>query len=369
MGLGMLDRMGEQFSARLPFVAYRKPNVDEVRAIFQQDRELYRISDFDESGFVFAPFDGTDPAILLKNDESLREIYEFDGVVGEGRPVFDGDRETDRDSHLQMIEKGIAEIETGSMKKIVLARVLEVSTPKSPFALFQDILANYPTAFCYIWYHPKVGLWLGATPEMFLETENRRLTTMSLAGTQRYQGKEPPTWGHKELEEQDMVTQFIIDSLQDKVTDLKVSDRESVKAGNLWHLKNIISGTLNGRGLREIIDALHPTPAVCGLPKLLAKDFILGNEKHKRQYYTGFLGELNFKEEIVRPSARRNQENRAYRTVRNKTSLYVNLRCMEMQGNKVSIFVGGGITKESIPEREWEETRDKARTMLNIILT
>ena len=125
---------------------------------------------------------------------------------------------------------------------------------------------------------------------------------------------------------------------------------------------------MNGAGLGEIILALHPTPAVCGLPKELAKDFILRNEKHKRQYYTGFLGELNFKEEIIRPSTRKNQENRAYRTLKNRTSLYVNLRCMEIRGNRVSIFVGGGITKESVPEMEWEETKDKTRTMLNIIM-
>ena len=363
-----MDRLGEQFSARLPFVAYRKPNGGEVRAILQNDRELYPITDFNESGFVFAPFDAAEPALLLRSDESLSETCMFNSVGGTLPTILDGDKDTGRDLHLQLIKKGIAEIQLGPMKKVVLARTLETTTPKSPFTLFQDMLADYPTAFCYIWYHPKVGLWLGATPEMFLETENKRLITMSLAGTQQYREEETPTWGKKELEEQETVTQFIIDSLRDKVTDLRVSERESVRAGNLWHLKNVISGNLNSTGLGEIINALHPTPAVCGLPKAMAKDFILKNEGHKRKYYTGFLGELNLKEEITRPFTRRNQENRAYRTVKNRTCLYVNLRCMEIRGNKVSIFVGGGITEESVPENEWEETRDKARTMLNIIM-
>src|SRR5690606_32138558 len=280
-------------------------------------------------------------AILLRNDESLNEIYIFNSPWGELRTKAEGEKDTEKEFHLQLIQKGISEIHLGPMKKVVLARIMETKTPKSPFDLFQDMLANYPAAFCYIWYHPKVGLWLGATPEMFLETENHRLSTMSLAGTRPYQGEETPTWGKKELEEQEMVTRFIIDSLRDKVTDLRVSDRESVRAGNLWHLKNVISGTIHGTGLGEIINALHPTPAVCGLPKVLAKDFILRNEKYKRKYYTGFLGELNFIEETTRPSTRRNQENRAYRTLKKRTSLYVNLRCMEMRGNKVSIFVGG----------------------------
>lgn len=368
MSLRVLERIGEQFSAELPFVAYRKPNGNEVKAIFQNNRELYTITDFSESGFVFAPFDAAEPAILLRKDDSLSEIYSLANVVGEIQTVSDRDGENDRDFHLQLVKKGISEIDIGPLKKVVLTRILEVATHKSPFILFRDMLTKYPTAFCYIWYHPQVGLWLGATPEMLLETENQNLSAMSLAGTRPYRGGETPIWGKKELEEQEMVTQFIIDSLRDKVSNLSVSDRESVRAGNLWHLRNVIRGTMNGAGLGEIIRALHPTPAVCGLPKELAKDFILRNEKHKRQYYTGFLGELNFKEEIIRPSTRKNQENRAYRTLKNRTSLYVNLRCMEIRGNRVSIFVGGGITKESVPEMEWEETKDKTRTMLNIIM-
>lgn len=368
MGLGILERIREQFYAELPFVAYRKPGRDEVKAIFQNNRELYTITDYNESGFVFAPFDATEPVILLRNDESFGEIFKSGTLVGGIQTISDGNHDRDRDSHLQLVKKGIAEIDFGPLKKVVLSRILEIGTPKDPFALFQEMLINYPAALCYIWYHPKVGLWLGATPEMLLETENRKLTTMSLAGTRPYQGEDDPVWGTKELEEQEMVTRFIIDSLRGKVSDLQVSERESVRAGNLWHLKNVIQGTMKDTGLGEIINALHPTPAVCGLPKALAKDFILGNEKYNRQYYTGFLGELNLKEEVTRPSARRNQENRAYRTLKKRTSLYVNLRCMKVQGNTASIFVGGGITKESVPEREWEETRDKARTMLNIIM-
>ena len=367
MDLGILSHIGERFSAQLPFVAYRRPDREEIRALFQNDRELRTVTDFSESGFVFAPFDATEPAVLLRIDESLREIGRFERDGGKLYTLPDGHLGGDRDFHLKLIQKGIAEIDSGPLKKVVLARVLEASSPKGPIALFQDILAHYPTAFCYIWYHPMVGLWLGATPEMLLETENQRFSTMSLAGTQRYREGEAPVWGGKEEDEQGMVTQFIIDSLKDKVSDLRVSERESVRAGNVWHLRNLISGTMRDGGLGGIIHALHPTPAVCGLPKDLAKEFILRNEGHKRGYYTGFLGELNQKEEISRAVTRKNQENRAYRTLKNRTSLYVNLRCMEMQGNRVSIYVGGGITKESVPEMEWEETMDKARTMLNLI--
>ena len=89
----------------------------------------------------------------------------------------------------------------------------------------------------------------------------------------------------------------------------------------------------------DIIKTLHPTPAVCGLPRNLAKDFILQNEDYHRSYYTGFLGELNFK----------NQQ----------SSLFVNLRCMEISGETASIYVGGGITKESIPETRHDAYADQ----------
>jgi len=95
---------------------------------------------------------------------------------------------------------------------------------------------------------------------------------------------------------------------------------------------------------------LHPTPAVCGLPKNEAKSFILENENYDRKYYTGFLGELNSDVNGI-----------------NTSSLYVNLRCMEIAKDEAIIYVGGGITKDSIPEKEWEETVRKTATMKKVL--
>ena len=80
----------------------------------------------------------------------------------------------------------------------------------------------------------------------------------------------------------------------------------------------------------------------------MAYDFILKNEAYDREYYTGFLGPMNEGE---------NKE----------TNLYVNLRCLKFEGGEVSIFVGGGITSESIPEAEWEETQHKCQTMMALL--
>ena len=98
--------------------------------------------------------------------------------------------------------------------------------------------------------------------------------------------------------------------------------------------------------LKQLISVLHPTPAVCGFPKLEAKKFILENENYNREYYSGFLGELN---------------------IHDATDLYVNLRCMQIKNNQIHLYIGGGITKDSIPEKEWIETANKAMTMKKIL--
>ena len=168
----------------------------------------------------------------------------------------------------------------------------------------------------YCWYHPKVGLWIGATPELLFKVEGKQLTTISLAGTQPYRRISKPIWTNKEIEEQQIVTDYIKHQIEPYTKHVNISDVETIKAGNLLHLKSRITSIIDDSAdLKSIIEALHPTPAVCGFPKQKAKDFILNNENYNREYYTGFLGELNLKQLKTRNSNRRNVENNAYAVV------------------------------------------------------
>ncbi|AIZ42532.1 chorismate-binding protein [Cellulophaga baltica] len=355
-------------NASKPFVLYRKPLETTITGLFQSTDALHVVTDFSKTGFVFAPFDSDGKTILLQVDEKTVTEYiakEVNSATGIFKSITE---DQDQEFHINLVQKGIDAIAQYGLRKVVLSRKIEVKTSKSAFTLFKTLLDNYSNAFCYLWYHPKVGLWLGATPEILLRTENRQLKTMSLAGTNKAEGAQAPVWGAKELEEQQMVTDYIASSLKETVSKLTISETESVRAGNLWHLRTSVSGGLSNYNLKEIIAALHPTPAVCGLPKKEAKAFILENENYTREFYTGFLGELNFKEENFRSSNRRNRENQAYRTVKNTTSLYVNLRCMQLKDDKAWVYVGGGITQESDPEKEWEETVAKSNTMLKVVL-
>lgn len=367
--MDFFDRIDDQFRNKLPFVAYRKPKEDTIKAILQKDDHLHHLKTYAEKGFVFSPFDAQHPTILLVPNELL-EISDFVPSANRSKQHMAGptDRDNNRkEAHIQLVKKGMDEIKKGTFQKVVLSRCLENDSKALPQDLFHRLLVNYPSAFCYCWYHPKVGLWLGATPEILLMLKNRRFTTMSLAGTQKYTVNENPTWGHKELEEQQMVTDYITEALKSQVDQLKQTKTDTVRAGELLHLRTKITGLVERENLEAVVKALHPTPAVCGMPKKNARNFIRDNEHYNREFYTGFLGELNLKAGKQRNSRRSNQENQAYRSIVNTTTLYVNLRCMQLKNEKAYIYVGGGVTKDSDPEQEWEETVAKSGTMLSVL--
>ncbi|NJB69645.1 isochorismate synthase [Saonia flava] len=342
-----LEKVDGQYSLKLPFVVYRKPNQTKVKAIFQENDQLHRFTEFTKNGFIFGAFDDEHP-IRIKIDRIEEVEYNPKMEVAIDKyPFATGDKHQ-KEFHIDLVTRAINEIKQGSFEKVVVSRKIEVPCDTAPLSLFLLLLKRYKNTFCYIWYHPKVGLWIGATPETLLTANGKKFSTMSLAGTLEYKANLEPVWGEKELNEQELVTQYISDNLRDNLKGMTVSKPESVRAGNLWHLRSNISGEIT-IGLKETVEALHPTPAVCGLPKSNSKAFILTHENYDREYYTGFLGEVNFGEDS------------------NESHLFVNLRCLKLVKSMAFIYVGGGITKASIPEKEWKETNIKAETMLNII--
>ena len=348
-------KIQEHYQQNLPFVVYNKPNVKEVFGLFQQNNDLNIITDqYDRKGFVFAPFNSVDAAVLIPFSVSE---FVSDTMEEDHEMIIQRVMPTNNDSklrHIDLVEKGVAAIKKDHFKKVVLSRIEKVTlTEIDIVATYKKLLQTYANAFVYVWFHPKVGLWFGATPETLLKLENSCFTTMALAGTQVYKENTVPIWDQKEIAEQKFVTDYIVNKLSKFSTGLQVSETETVKAGSLVHLRTEIKGELDavkGNSLFSLVNLLHPTPAVCGLPKHAAKQFILENENYNRSYYTGFLGELNMGE------------------VQHKDAhLFVNLRCMEIENMEAHIYVGGGITKESSSEKEWEETVAKSNIMLKVL--
>ena len=374
MQQSFFNQLQNRLVNQLPFVAYRKPNETSVSAILQKNDAVNYCQDFTNSGFVFSPFENIENAIIFPLNES--EIIEFkDEIILDetehSQPNFNlENREEAKQFHVNLVENAVKAIKNESFKKVVVSRV-----EQSPFnssetiLLFKRLLNNYKTAMVYCWYHPKVGLWLGATPETLLKIVGNRLQTMSLAGTQPYVNTTDVTWQNKEIEEQQFVTDFIVDSLKPLVNSVSTTKRQTIKAGQLLHLQTKISAVFDKANFnfKNVLKALHPTPAVCGLPKEPAKDFILKNENYNREFYTGFLGELNFTQKKSRNINRKNVENNAYQSIKTVTNLFVNLRCLQIKNNQALIYVGGGITKDSNPEKEWEETVAKSLTIKSLL--
>jgi isochorismate synthase len=362
------DSLLEHFNNALPFVAYRKPNNSIVNGLLQNDDTVHDVDDFSESGFVFAPFNDKEKSILIPFNTS--ETIRMDYVVLKDRETSHQKikyAEEDKLKHIKLVKKGIDAISDNVFQKVVLSRCEVVSLREAnPVTIFKRLLDAYPTAFVYCWYHPKVGLWLGATPETLIHVEANRYKTMALAGTQQYKGSLEVVWQDKEKQEQEYVTNLIVDNLKASVENINISKPMTVRADNVVHLKTTISGVLKSN-LQHILKILHPTAAVCGLPKKPAKEFILNEENYTREFYTGFLGELNINNKRNRNTNRQNVENSAYASIKRETYLFVNLRCMQIKDAKALIYVGGGITKDSIPELEWVETINKGLTMKAVL--
>ncbi|MBL4744764.1 MAG: isochorismate synthase [Flavobacteriaceae bacterium] len=344
----MLKKLHELLESKSPFVAFRKPNGSTITVIEQQDDLLYDAHNFEAKGFVFAPFDTSTKEVLFPAHLIKKTTFSLQNSTGNYTPSMRGEDTASKEKYLLLLEKSLAFIKETEVEKIVISRreYCPEST-ENEVVLLQRLLSAYSNAFVYLWVHPKVGTWLGASPERLLELQGDVLQTMALAGTQPYLNTEQVVWKQKEITEQQFVTNFVIENLRPFVTCLETSDTYTVKAGRLLHLRTDIEGRLKQAiTVRELINHLHPTPAVCGVPKQEAKSFILKNEGYDRRFYTGFLGELNMDD---------------------KTCLYVNLRCMEVSKEGTFVYIGGGITIDSIPEKEWEETVSKSKTMKRIL--
>lgn len=359
------DKISSHFQANLPFVCFSKGR--QLKAYLQSDSNLYDVKDFKVSGFVFCPFSSSNKKVIFPDSktEVLESQLEPTQIEFESKSILESAEA--KNQHLELVTKAINSIKRGHAEKIVCSRRIRVSEKINPIKTFVKLAQKYSEAYSYCWYHPKIGLWIGATPERFINLDRNVLKTVALAGTLDTIEYPQPKWRPKEKEEQQMVTDFITGTLKEYSNKVDIGEVENIRAGNLWHLKTNISAEIQSDSLSNIINKLHPTSAVCGLPQSVTKSFILKHENYNREYYSGFLGELNIKTSISRSKKSLNQEQLAIKSIKTISDLYVNLRCMQVFENHVEIYVGGGITKDSNPEAEYQETVAKSQTLLNVL--
>tara|TARA_B110000211_G_scaffold65958_1_gene76030 strand:- start:20 stop:1078 length:1059 start_codon:yes stop_codon:yes gene_type:complete len=248
----------------------------------------------------------------------------------------------DKESYKLSIEKLIEEIRLGKLSKIVFSKKITLDySDSNQITIFKNILDLYSEAFCYLFYTPNEGFWMGASPELLFKTEEDSISTMALAGTKFNINSD---WGDKEYSEQQIVQDEILESLKPLCSSVAIGKTQTISAGKIQHLKTDFKGTTRASTIR-LVNALFPTSAVAGYPRKAALKLLSKHEEHERSLYSGFLGTCKD----------------------NDSSLFVNLRCLNIKNDKISFYVGSGITKDSVPDNEWNEILKKSETMLSAI--
>ena len=349
-----IDSMIERGSS---FALWRIPGEARIHLRVQTEGEprlLYDVKELNlRGGFIIAPFCVSDRHPIVVIDQARAEVIpiQADGASPSFRPV-EGERpfpvsdEWDYRRYAACFHKFLDALTSGEQEKLVLSRQKETVRPAgvSIGEAFRRAVERYIYSYVYLCYTPATGTWMGSTPEILLAGRHGAWQTVALAGTQRLDhGRVPTEWDAKNRREQQLVADYIHAQLRTLGIGARTVGPYPARAGELSHLKTEFHFSLpDERRIGEVLDLLHPTPAVCGLPKEKAYDFILRHEGYDRAYYSGFVGLLDPEGE---------------------TSLYVNLRCVHIQPSKFTFYAGGGLLASSSLDEEWRETGDKMGTM------
>lgn len=365
------------------FAIFRLPHERQGTLMLQTTGEPLQLRHPDElrhrQGFVMAPFMATSlPLLLIQPDtvttfSSAEELLRLMDGISPLQPSPEGGghsagvlceeslphrREAggNRASYAADFARFHHELQAGTYQKLVLSRCAEEPNTgdATPVELFLRACRLYPRLFIALVSTPQAGTWLTATPEILLEGDHQQWRTIALAGTMQLSGDdlngegEQIHWSVKNIQEQRYVASYVADCLKRLGIDYLETGPQTVRAAQLVHLRSDFTFVLDQHvQLCDLLAALHPTPAVCGLPKDEALRFIIGQEHSPRRYYSGYMGPLS-------PSA---------------THLYVSLRCMQIEPSRYLLYAGGGILKDSSEPEEWQETESKLQTMRSLLTT
>lgn len=347
----------------IPFVRYSLPNSTMAITLISFKpialNTISAIPDVNEEGFLFAPFSVSkeNPIYFFSADEYINDSSDIELILDSLAVFPDVFRKeektfssTAKAAYSEAFKKYLEALKSAQLDKAILSKiVVKERKSASLLSVFDQLTVKYPSAFSYFISLPSGDIWMGATPELLLSHEGATLKTMALAGTQIKGDRDLAdiVWEDKEIEEQAYVHKYVQSVLGTVTDEIDMSKTYTSQAGNIVHLRTDfkVSAEISSASIISLIQDLHPTPAVCGIPLGKSKSLILESESHNRAYYTGFLGPINS----------------------TSLSLFVNLRCMQVLDKRYALYVGGGITRDSDLENEWLETEAKAQTLLSVI--
>ena len=246
-----------------------------------------------------------------------------------------------------LVDLALEQIRAGELRKVVIARAMDVPAGPPVDVLLQHLERTYPQCRTFYLCGDGGAAFVGSTPESFCSLEGPHLRTEALAGSALPAEAKELLRRQKDLREHEWVVDHIAGALRDISESVEVPPSPAVRElATVAHLHTPISARLRpGAGLAEVVEALHPTPAVGGVPSAAAVRFLGEHEKLDRGLYAGLIG-------LVGPS---------------RAELAVALRCARIAGGTARLFLGAGIVEGSSAESEWMETQLKARALLDAL--
>ena len=247
----------------------------------------------------------------------------------------------------------------GKLAKVVLSRKLTLTLhqPADPKQVMARLMAQNPHAFHFSLPLGQGRRLLGASPELLLRVSGGEVFTHPLAGSAR-RASEPVQdeavardllASRKDQHEHRLVIDEIRRVLTPHCRELAIPQKPTLMSTDtLWHLGTPIAGQLHGSdaSVLSLACQLHPTPALCGYPTDLARQFIREQEPFRRALFSGIVGWCD------------SQGNGEWAVV---------IRCGVFDGHQVELFAGAGIVAGSDPAMEWAETGTKLGTMLKAL--
>ena len=292
--------------------------------------------EYGNPGFVVMPFSPDDKPFVIPEGENAKKT----GIIL--RKSICG-LSSSREEHRQSVIAAIECIgKDPKLRKLVISRVEYHKRNFLLSELFDTLCDKYPSAFVFCFGTPETGIWIGASPELLLRKDGTGFKSVSLAGTRPSGSKD--SWNPKNLEEQEIVTLYIEKIFRECGLTPVRSTLGTKTAGPVEHLYTEITAVYNDSS-PSLPFLLSPTPALSGYPKSTAVKIIRNIEKHRRGCYGGFSG-------IYRKDG--------------SFDFYVNLRSINVDSCRFALYAGGGITSLSDPDSEWEETCNKAKTLLDL---
>jgi len=362
---------------------YQLPNSRNVHLI--ADQEIKWINEHPEiektEGFIMAPFITTEanqsfliaPQIHVIFSKNRTEIVQnqsfFDFNISTKENIKWYVNEGTTQNHTTSKEDFIASVNYAKsimvndlLKKVVLSHTKSIELPSKyyPLKFFKKLCIHYANSFVSLVSTPENGTWIGATPEVLMQVDEHNVfRTVALAGTKMNESQNDiaqTNWTQKEIEEQALVSRYILNCFKKiRLREYEDIGPKTISQGNLLHLKTDYSVNINDLNYTNLastlLELLHPTSAVCGMPKEEALAVIKANEKHDRKYYAGFVGPVNI------PTIGHEK----------RTDIFVNLRCMQLFDHKAILYAGAGITPESNAEAEYIEIENKFNVLLDVL--